>query len=131
VFICDHLAFSGEVKINRKHTRYADSDLRSLTARAVGRLGDKFAGLLAMVDRRKSRNLEAKKRPNRWHRHCGQDYVQHERYRDATCRLNRFCCPGKRPLTDLTTLTPTDNRLALSELSELIRSPSPQFRAPL
>jgi hypothetical protein len=49
VFTCDHLAFSGEVKINRKHTRYADSDLRRLTC-AVGRLGDKFAGLDKRID---------------------------------------------------------------------------------
>jgi hypothetical protein len=45
VFTCDNLAFSGEVKISRKHTRFAYRDLRNLTARAVGRLGDKFHNL--------------------------------------------------------------------------------------
>jgi hypothetical protein len=45
VFVCDNLCFSGEVKISRKHTRFAERDLRHLTARAVGQLGDKFRGL--------------------------------------------------------------------------------------
>lgn len=45
VFCCDNLAFSGEVKISRKHTRYAYRDLRHLTARAVGQLGERFLGL--------------------------------------------------------------------------------------
>jgi hypothetical protein len=34
VFTCDNLAFSGEVKINRKHTRFAYRDLRNLTIHA-------------------------------------------------------------------------------------------------
>ncbi len=37
-------AFSGEVQIARKHTRYAERDLRHLTARAVGELGSKLHG---------------------------------------------------------------------------------------
>lgn len=45
VLCCDNLAFTGEVKVSRKHTRYAYRDLRNLTARAVGQLGDKFTGL--------------------------------------------------------------------------------------
>lgn len=45
VFVCDNLAFSGEVRISRKHTRFAERDLRHLTARAVGQLGDRFSGL--------------------------------------------------------------------------------------
>jgi hypothetical protein len=45
VFVCDNCAFSGEVRISRKHTRFAERDLRHLTARAVGQLGDKFRGL--------------------------------------------------------------------------------------
>lgn len=44
-FVCDNLAFSGEVRISRKHTRFAERDLRHLTARAVGQLGDRFRGL--------------------------------------------------------------------------------------
>lgn len=42
VFICDNLAFGGEVRISRKHTKFAARDLRHLTARAVGQLGDHF-----------------------------------------------------------------------------------------
>ena len=45
VFVCDNLAFSGEVRISRKHTRYAYRDLQHLTARAVGRLGDRLRSL--------------------------------------------------------------------------------------
>ena len=50
VFTCDNLAFSGEVKISRKHTRFAHRDLRHLTARAVGRLGDRFQSLDRRID---------------------------------------------------------------------------------
>ncbi|MCB1133516.1 MAG: DUF932 domain-containing protein, partial [Verrucomicrobiae bacterium] len=42
VFVCDNLAFSGEVKLSRKHTRHASRDIKQLTARAVGQLGDRF-----------------------------------------------------------------------------------------
>jgi hypothetical protein len=45
VFCCDNLCFSGEVQIARKHTRYAERDLRHLTARAVGQLGSKLENL--------------------------------------------------------------------------------------
>lgn len=38
-------AFSGEVQIARKHTRYAERNLRHLTARAVGQLGSKLRSL--------------------------------------------------------------------------------------
>lgn len=40
VFVCDNLAFSGEVKIARKHTRHIMRDLEALTYKAVGALGD-------------------------------------------------------------------------------------------
>jgi hypothetical protein len=40
VFVCDNLAFSGEVKIARKHTRFILDDLPKLTQIAVGRLTD-------------------------------------------------------------------------------------------
>lgn len=42
VFVCDNLSFCGEVAISRKHTRFAVRDLKHLTSRAVGQLGDKF-----------------------------------------------------------------------------------------
>ncbi|MGJ8644706.1 MAG: DUF932 domain-containing protein [Luteolibacter sp.] len=50
VLTCDNLAFSGEVKISRKHTRFAYRDLRQLTARAVGRLGERFRSLDKRID---------------------------------------------------------------------------------
>lgn len=50
VFVCDNLAFSGEVRISRKHTKFAYRDLRHLTARAVGQLGQRFQALDQRVD---------------------------------------------------------------------------------
>lgn len=40
VFVCDNLAFSGEVKLSRKHTTHIWRDLPGLVERAVGRLAD-------------------------------------------------------------------------------------------
>jgi len=40
VFVCDNLAFSGEVKLARRHTRYIMRDLPQVITRAVGMLGD-------------------------------------------------------------------------------------------
>jgi len=49
VFVCDNLAFSGLIQIRRKHTRFAVRDLRQLTARAVGQLGDRLVGMEARI----------------------------------------------------------------------------------
>jgi len=38
VFVCDNLAFSAEVTIARKHTRFIERDLPQVVDRAVGRL---------------------------------------------------------------------------------------------
>lgn len=40
VLVCDNLAFSGEVMIARKHTRFIERDLPNLVTRAVGLLTD-------------------------------------------------------------------------------------------
>jgi hypothetical protein len=40
VFICDNLAFGGEVTIARRHTRYIERDLPRIVHSAVGRLTD-------------------------------------------------------------------------------------------
>lgn len=40
VFVCDNLAFSGEIKIGRKHTRFIERDLPGLVTTALGRLND-------------------------------------------------------------------------------------------
>ncbi len=42
VFICDNLAFSGEITLARKHTRHIMDDLPKLACHAVGRLSDKW-----------------------------------------------------------------------------------------
>ena len=39
VFVCDNLAFSGEIKIGRKHTRFINRDLPGLVQVAMGKLG--------------------------------------------------------------------------------------------
>jgi hypothetical protein len=44
VFVCDNLAFSGEVKLARKHTRFIERDMVGLVDRAVGLLGDHRRG---------------------------------------------------------------------------------------
>lgn len=38
VFVCDNLAFSGEIKFSRKHTRFIERDLPSLVQVAIARL---------------------------------------------------------------------------------------------
>jgi len=63
VFVCDNLAFSGQVQISRKHTRFAERDLRHLTARAVGQLGNRLTDL----DRRVLTYKETKIRDARAH----------------------------------------------------------------
>ena len=57
IIVCDNLCFSGEVRISRKHTRFAERDLRHLTARAVGQLGDRFRGLDQRVDAYKAERI--------------------------------------------------------------------------
>lgn len=53
VFVCDNLAFSGEVKLARKHTRHILRDLPVLMGRAFERLGK--------VRENQSRRIEAYK----------------------------------------------------------------------
>lgn len=50
VFVCDNLAFTGLIQIRRKHTRFAVRDLRQLTARAVGQLGDRLLQIDQRID---------------------------------------------------------------------------------
>jgi len=42
VFVCDNLAFSAEIKVSRKHTRYIERDLKELLAHAASQLADKW-----------------------------------------------------------------------------------------
>ena len=50
VLVCDNLAFSGEVTLSRKHTRFASRDLPGLTARAIGKLSESLIGMDTRVD---------------------------------------------------------------------------------
>lgn len=58
VFVCDNLAFTGEVKLSRKHTRHAARDLKHLTARAVGKLGDRFHQLDERIAAYRAKRIE-------------------------------------------------------------------------
>jgi len=40
IFCCDNLSFSGEIRIDRKHTRFINRDLPQLVEVAIGRLAD-------------------------------------------------------------------------------------------
>ena len=40
VFVCDNLAFSGEVRLARSHTKYIMRDIPTVIARAVGQLAE-------------------------------------------------------------------------------------------
>jgi hypothetical protein len=53
VFVCDNLAFSGEVKIARKHTRFIERDLPLLVGRAIGMLADKWQSMENRIARYK------------------------------------------------------------------------------
>lgn len=57
VFVCDNLAFGGEVRISRKHTKFAQRDLRHLTSRAVGQLGERFLQIDERIARYRDRRV--------------------------------------------------------------------------
>ena len=57
VFVCDNLAFSGEVSISRKHTSYILEDLPGLIGNALGRLLLMFKSQDQRVERYKSIQL--------------------------------------------------------------------------
>lgn len=57
VFVCDNLAFSGEIKIARRHTTFIRRDLPGLTARAVGQLADKWMDEGKKIEAMKSTEL--------------------------------------------------------------------------
>lgn len=50
VFVCDNLAFSGEIKIARKHTRFIMRDLPGLVSGAVGQLSDRWHAQAQRID---------------------------------------------------------------------------------
>ncbi len=62
VFICDNLAFNGEIKLQRKHTRFAQRDLRHMTQAAIGQLDQNLRGIdqrIACYKNRRVTDLQA------------------------------------------------------------------------
>ena len=57
VFVCDNLAFSGEVQISRKHTAYILEDLPGLVGNALGRLLLMFKSQDQRVERYRATRL--------------------------------------------------------------------------
>jgi hypothetical protein len=53
VFVCDNLAFSGEVTLARRHTLFIMNDLPELVTKAVGRLGALRESQLTRITRYK------------------------------------------------------------------------------
>ena len=62
VFVCDNLAFSGEIKIARKHTRNIMRDLPLMMGRAFERLGDMQKHMELRIDAYKSTDLNDQQR---------------------------------------------------------------------
>jgi hypothetical protein len=60
VFVCDNLAFSGEVKLARRHTRFIKRDLPNLMGRAIHALGDLRAGQDTRIGQYKEHELRNK-----------------------------------------------------------------------
>lgn len=57
VFVCDNLAFSGEVVLARKHTRFIERDLAGLVARAFGELSELWLTQAARITAYKAHRL--------------------------------------------------------------------------
>jgi len=57
VFVCDNLAFSGEIRIARKHTKFIMNDLPKLTANAVGMLAEKWTLMSDRIQRYKTTEI--------------------------------------------------------------------------
>lgn len=60
VFVCDNMAFSGEVKFARKHTRYIERDLPSLVSGAIARLVGARSRQEDRIERYKATELSPK-----------------------------------------------------------------------
>ena len=59
VFVCDNLAFSAEITVARKHTRYILHDLNRLVATAVGRIGEHRLNQDSRIEAYKARELDS------------------------------------------------------------------------
>lgn len=58
VFVCDNLAFSGQVSISRVHTRYCSRDLIHLTSRAISKINDHFGLMNKRVEAYKNHEIK-------------------------------------------------------------------------
>ena len=58
VFVCDNLAFNGEIRLSRRHTKHALTDLRRLTNNAVGQLESSLRSVDERIRRYKALDLE-------------------------------------------------------------------------
>ena len=58
VFVCDNLAFSGEIKLSRRHTSRIKEDLPRLITTAVGRLGSMKVSQEKRIEAYKSFDLD-------------------------------------------------------------------------
>ena len=57
VFVCDNLAFSGEIKLSRKHTQNIERDLPEITNRAIGMLSEKWTSMVERYDAYKNTQI--------------------------------------------------------------------------
>lgn len=57
VFVCDNLAFAGEIRIARKHTKNLLSDFPLMTCEAVGRLAGEWADQTRRIATYKAKEL--------------------------------------------------------------------------
>jgi hypothetical protein len=57
LFICDNLAFSGEIKLQRKHTRFVMRDLASVFSRALGKVYDMHTHQTERIEHYKEKEL--------------------------------------------------------------------------
>jgi len=57
VFVCDNLAFSGEIKFGRKHTRFIERDLPELVAEAIGTLNSEWVTMDRRIEAYKDKRI--------------------------------------------------------------------------
>lgn len=57
VFVCDNLAFSGEIKFGRKHTRFIERDLPLLVSDAIGRLNEEWISMDFRIEAYKNKRI--------------------------------------------------------------------------
>lgn len=125
VFVCDNLAFSAEIKVSRKHTKYITRDLQGLLSRAVVKLSDKWIDQQIRYDAYYDRTLtdqeahdlivrasvDYKALPNAQIQHVVNEWrePQHDEFeeRNAWSLFNAFTAVAKRAPSQLVDRTLT------------------------